>query len=324
MRERTLVVLLSSIGIVVILAAGVVALVSYQSASTLPPSASTLPPSAPTSRPISAAVQTAYQNEVKSWPLALPTGVALPASYPTTSADPAEPQVFVSTFFRCAWEDSYLQPSATDKQKELALTNLTLWVRLPPGVTSMDQSDNVYFDDAIKPALGGDAAALRRLSSSTDCVTFHATKTTPAHGIVIAKPQVAILAADQIVNPCADASTMAPCDPAYGPNRTKDNGPRDGAMGITILDGAGFVRAYLVARGDNSSAIAERFDNLDLWALNCARRVDLTLYAGDTLNLDKYTVATVGNQDGSTTPLSATSKADCLAQTAIPLNQWTP
>lgn len=315
MRRRTLVVLLSSIGIVIILAAGVVALVSYQSASAL------LPTTSP-SHPISAAVQAAYRNEVKNWPLALPENVALPASYPTAGADPSEPRVFLSFFFECAWEDSYLQPSATDKQKELALTNLTLWVRLPSGVS--DNNDNVYFDDVIKPALNGDPAALRRLFSSTNCVTYHATRTTPAHGIVINKPQVAILAADQIENPCSNASTLAPCDSAYGPNRIKDNGPREGASGTTTLDGAGFARAYLVARGDNASSVAERFDNVNLWALNCARRADLTLYAGDTLNLDKYTVATVGNENGSTTPFSARTKADCLVQTAIPLTQWTP
>lgn len=316
MRERTLVILLASIGVVVVLAATLVAFISYHSA------ASALPAST-ASQPVSRAVQAAYRVEVQKWPLALPAGDALPARYPSTGADPSEPRVFVSFFFRCAWEDSYLRSSASDKQKQLALTNLTLWVRLPAGVTSVDSNDNGYFDDVIKPAMNGNPAALKRLNSSTDCTTFHATVTTPANGIVIAQPQVAILAANQIVDPCVGASTSAPCDPAYGPNRTTDTGTRAGTTGVAILDGAGFVRAYTVASGDNASSITERFDNLNLWSLNCARRADLTLYAGDTLNLDKYSVATVGDENGSTSPFSASVKKDCLAQTAVPAKQWT-
>ncbi|NEM90893.1 hypothetical protein [Galbitalea soli] len=92
-------------------------------------------------------------------------------------------------------------------------------------------------------------------------------------------------------------------------------------MGSTTSDGAGRPAAYIVAAGDNPDAIADRFGGLNLWALNCARRTDLRLFAGDVVNLDKYTVATVGDEDGRTNPASESERVSCLVQSAIPQAQ---
>lgn len=103
-----------------------------------------------------------------------------------------------------------------------------------------------------------------------------------------------------------------------------DLGARPGAQGRANLDGNGGAAAYVVAEGDTQAAIAERFgaDAAYLALLNSIRRTDvyvdpttvegyvwpdalpagtgwvMALYAGDTLNLSPYMVASVGDQNG--------------------------
>ena len=80
-----------------------------------------------------------------------------------------------------------------------------------------------------------------------------------------------------------------------------DGGPREFAMGKAVLDSAGTPVAYLVAPGDVGGVVSERFcQNLAyLNAINGVRRMGaMTLYAGDTLNLDAHTILTVGDENG--------------------------
>lgn len=100
----------------------------------------------------------------------------------------------------------------------------------------------------------------------------------------------------------------------------QDIGARPGAEGEVTLDENGDPASYVVASGDTQDAIAERFcatpSYVDL--MNSIRRqnvhVDppegcwpkcgdeygwkMDLYAGDTLNLNPYTIASVGDQNG--------------------------
>lgn len=83
----------------------------------------------------------------------------------------------------------------------------------------------------------------------------------------------------------------------------RDRGTRVGATGVVRTASDGTVAAYVVAAGDISERIADRFcvstEYLD--ALNSVRRdgVSITsLFGGDTLNLSPSTVLSVGDQNG--------------------------
>ncbi|KZX19646.1 hypothetical protein ACH61_03259 [Rathayibacter tanaceti] len=98
----------------------------------------------------------------------------------------------------------------------------------------------------------------------------------------------------------------------------RDSGSRSGATGTVRAASDGAPASYLVAAGDISEQIAERFcispDYLS--ALNSVRRdgVDIdSLFGGDTLNLRPTTVLTVGDQNGRV--LDNTAPDDLPAQT---------
>ncbi|MWV48409.1 hypothetical protein GRS96_03840 [Rathayibacter sp. VKM Ac-2803] len=83
----------------------------------------------------------------------------------------------------------------------------------------------------------------------------------------------------------------------------RDRGPRTGATGEVTTAADGTPASYLVAAGDISESIADRFcvspEYLD--ALNSVRRDGVSidsLYGGDTLNLSPSTVTSVGTQNG--------------------------
>ncbi len=317
MSRRVLVTAIAIVGIAIVVAAGIIGVRVYSDA------ARTAAP--PTQRAgLSAATEAAYRSAISTWPFALPVGEALPRVPPiqvVASQDTAKP--FVSSFFVCAWQHSYLHGPADGKP--LALTNLVLWERLPTSLSSADNSDGVWTHDVIIPAINGDDGAMSRLYSA-DCTgdNYTGAVTTPARGLVIDRPQAQVISAASILNPCADASPAAPCDPAFGPNRTIDLGSRSGARGTVALDGAGVPSAYLVASGDILSAVTDRFGGANIWGLNCYRRTDTHLFAGDTLNLDYYTVTTVGSENGSTVSRNAQSAAACLTQSSVPPEQLTP
>lgn len=97
----------------------------------------------------------------------------------------------------------------------------------------------------------------------------------------------------------ADAGTLGDVDIEV----VRDRGSREGASGTVTTASDGTPASYLVAAGDISERIADRFcvsaDYLD--ALNSVRRDGVTidsLYGGDTLNLSPYTVLSVGDQNG--------------------------
>ncbi|WKK72981.1 hypothetical protein Q0F99_09010 [Rathayibacter oskolensis] len=83
----------------------------------------------------------------------------------------------------------------------------------------------------------------------------------------------------------------------------RDRGSRTGATGEVTTGSDGSPASYLVAAGDVSENIADRFcvssEFLDV--LNSVRRDGVTidsLFAGDTLNLSPSTVTSVGTQNG--------------------------
>ncbi|PPG60772.1 hypothetical protein C5C95_13225 [Rathayibacter sp. AY1B7] len=85
--------------------------------------------------------------------------------------------------------------------------------------------------------------------------------------------------------------------------RVRDRGTRVGATGTASTASDGAPASYLVAAGDISERIADRFciSSDYLSALNSVRRdgVDIdSLYGGDTLNLRPTTVLSVGDQNG--------------------------
>jgi LysM repeat protein len=82
-----------------------------------------------------------------------------------------------------------------------------------------------------------------------------------------------------------------------------DSGPQEYAMGTTNLNSEGAPAIYVVASGDNSEFIAERFciNTGYLYAINAVRRGDQSLYVGDTVNLDAHTITSVGDQNGIVT-----------------------
>ncbi|MEO7722148.1 MAG: hypothetical protein ABIS08_09560 [Pseudolysinimonas sp.] len=318
MRRRPLVIAIAVLGVAIVIGAGVVGTRAYLDA------VKAASPTGPHSSVVSAATEVAYRQTVSTWPFALPPGEAFPKtppSYVVVGQDTVRP--FVSFFFLCAWQHRYLHGSAS--QKSVALTNIAQWERLPASISSADNSDNVWTHDVLVPAIRGDDGAMKRLYEA-DCQgqSYVDVVTTPAHGLPIDRPQLQPVSTASIINPCASYPTTAPCDPAFGPNLAIDLGTRDGARGTVTLDGAGVPRSYLVAHGDTFTAVTDRFGGANLWGLNCYRRSDTTLYAGDTLNLDKYTVATVGTENGSVASPKSTTATNCLTQSAVPPEQVTP
>ncbi|MGC5077878.1 hypothetical protein [Agrococcus sp. DT81.2] len=96
----------------------------------------------------------------------------------------------------------------------------------------------------------------------------------------------------------------------YWYSELRDIGPIDQATGEVTTDADGRPVAYVAAEGDTMYAIAQRFC-IDypgyLGQLNGIRRGDGSahlfalqpdLWAGDTINLDPYAIATVGDQNG--------------------------
>lgn len=80
----------------------------------------------------------------------------------------------------------------------------------------------------------------------------------------------------------------------------RDTGPRPLANGETILSENGNPAAYIVVAGDTMETIGERFctDWAYIESINVVRRNGLALYTGDTLNLDAYTITSVGDENG--------------------------
>ncbi|SMH49933.1 hypothetical protein SAMN06295885_3451 [Rathayibacter oskolensis] len=83
----------------------------------------------------------------------------------------------------------------------------------------------------------------------------------------------------------------------------RDRGSREGAAGTVTTAADGSPASYLVAAGDISERIADRFcispEYLDV--LNSVRRDGVSidsLFGGDTLNLSPTTVVSVGDQNG--------------------------
>ncbi len=96
----------------------------------------------------------------------------------------------------------------------------------------------------------------------------------------------------------------------YWYSELRDLGPIDHATGAVTVGEDGQPAAYVAAEGDTMYGIARRFC-IDypgyLGQLNGIRRGDGSadlftlpqdLYPGDTINLDPYTIATVGDQQG--------------------------
>ncbi|MEE6282835.1 hypothetical protein [Georgenia sunbinii] len=97
----------------------------------------------------------------------------------------------------------------------------------------------------------------------------------------------------------------------YWYSSLRDVGPIAGATGEVTYDEDDQPVAYVAAPGDTMQAIATRFciDHYPyLEWINAIRRGDATsvldldgsmpLYAGDTINLDPYTIASVGDENG--------------------------
>ena len=98
----------------------------------------------------------------------------------------------------------------------------------------------------------------------------------------------------------AEAGTIGGVDIEF----VRDRGSRTGATGTVTTADDGTPASYLVATGDISAQIADRFcisaDFLD--ALNSVRRDGVSidsLFGGDTLNLSPSTVLSVGDQNGA-------------------------
>ncbi|WP_168627665.1 hypothetical protein [Cryobacterium sp. BB307] len=80
----------------------------------------------------------------------------------------------------------------------------------------------------------------------------------------------------------------------------RDTGPRPYATGDVKTDEAGKPASYTVAAGDTMISVAERFCIYHhyLYMMNAVRRGSHELFVGDTLNLNPYTVETVGDING--------------------------
>lgn len=85
--------------------------------------------------------------------------------------------------------------------------------------------------------------------------------------------------------------------------RTIDMGPLQHAAGEAVVDTDGVPVAYVVAEGDTPYAIAQRFcigETTYLANLNSVRRNGVDqIYPGDTLNLNRFTITSVGDENGA-------------------------
>lgn len=81
-----------------------------------------------------------------------------------------------------------------------------------------------------------------------------------------------------------------------------DNGVIEHATGEAQFNEDGSPRSYTVAKGDTAYAIASRFciDYVEyLGWINSVRRNGVeNLYAGDTLNLDRFRITSIGDENG--------------------------
>ncbi|MGO1674164.1 MAG: hypothetical protein ACTHXV_09350 [Canibacter sp.] len=91
----------------------------------------------------------------------------------------------------------------------------------------------------------------------------------------------------------------------------RDIGSIEYATGETVVDDEGQPAAYIVAEGDALHGIADRFCTEAFYVemLNSIRRTSsytgtpgfsgvFQLYPGDTINLNRFTIATVGDENG--------------------------
>jgi LysM repeat protein len=79
-----------------------------------------------------------------------------------------------------------------------------------------------------------------------------------------------------------------------------DSGQQEYAVGTATVNSEGVPVSYTVGAGDLAEYVAERFciNTAYLFAINTVRRGGVTLYVGDTLNLDAHTITSVGDQNG--------------------------
>ncbi|MCE7481908.1 hypothetical protein [Microbacterium profundi] len=117
---------------------------------------------------------------------------------------------------------------------------------------------------------------------------------------------------------CDAAPKLIPADHVEGtmnglePTLLGDSGPRAQAQGESVLNENGEPVAYVAAEGDTINGIAQRFcvgaNPTYLEMLNSIRRTGLyssegqqraVVYAGDTINLNPYTIASVGDEAGA-------------------------
>jgi len=301
--RRALIAIVAAVGVVVLVTATIVGVNLYNTTAAQAGHQSSRSPTTDPSQQ-----RNTYLLAIASWPYPLPEGVGLPRSTPAAVLDQRSAAGFVSTFFRCAWQQNYVKRG----DRQIALSYLTLWSRTPGTDT-----DRVWRNDVILPAIGGDAGALERLYKSHDCDAYRKTVVPASRGITVDRQQAAPLTSQQMTIACSGISSDVPCNPNFGPDAVIDSGPTSGARGSVQHNAAGVPTSYVVAQGDTFLQVSARFGR-DIWSLNCARRANTKLYPGDELNLSIYGVATVGSEDGSTSPKDQATKDACLAQSAIP------
>ncbi|KQQ07859.1 hypothetical protein [Rathayibacter sp. Leaf296] len=149
---------------------------------------------------------------------------------------------------------------------------------------------------------GSAAGASTGPSASAPTAAGTPRASTEADGSASPAPTVAACSPIELYEPWSPAT---PIVATLGSSRMRipvDQGPVEHASGDAVLDDAGRPVAYLVAPDDVWTVVAERFClHVDYFtALNQVRRNGAaTLFAGDTLNLDPYTVTSVGSENGT-------------------------
>jgi hypothetical protein len=254
-----------------------------------------------------------YLAAIETWPLPLPVEDALPEQPPPEFATGGgEVGVFVSMFYRCAWEGAYID--GPPGSQIIALDMLAHWAELPSGVSFADNSDGGYKADVIDRARAGDNTTITALFTSS-CQQYLDYRVDPPDGLTIDKPIP--LPPVTTAELCVGLPTDVPCDPAFGPDRVVDTGPMEFARGDAVVDSRGVPIAYVVAPGDVWFKVDERFQlGGGLWSLNCYRFEWPVLYVGDVVNLSRYRVASVGVNNGSSD--GGPPRDQCLQQTSLP------
>jgi len=251
------------------------------------------------------AVQAAYLQDIEGWPYPLPPGFGLPKVVPAEVFGPTDARGFVSFYYQCSWVEAYL----SGKNTSAALRSLTAWNDLPVEISSADNRDGSWKSAVLDPAAAGDNKPMR--DYFTNCTEYNKNKTSASSGLTIDRPLPDAMpiptpgptARGTAADLCAGVSGV-PCDPSFGPNNVVDHGPNSHANGVVTLDAAGVPASYKIVSGDTWDGVTQRFGMtwVDLDSLNCYRRDDWgshsQLWAGDVLNLDPYTVTTVGSQQG--------------------------